>query len=193
MTYRYLALLAGFLGLVGGLIAFRQEPATAIATDVMIQSDISGLANYRDELVQYATISRPDNRTRDLFISAGAAERVANNSTARLPSGTIIVIEAHFANGDPDVFADNIHVAVKSDTWTAADYQTPERAGSWNYFSFDPATGQVSDESLFECFDCHANNSQIDFIFSRDELADFGQSGTVQDSFCNRPNRLPCR
>lgn len=193
MAYRYLALVVAFGALVGGLVLLRaDERPQAVAT---LQTDIPGLANYREALVHYATITRPDNRSRDVYITPGAAQQVANNSTARLPHGTVIVIEAHAvsaATGRTGL-ADNIHVAVKRDDWTAADYQTDERAGDWNYFSFDPETGAMSDEAIFACFDCHGNNAQIDFIFSRDDLAAFGASGEVVDAFCNLPNRIPCR
>ncbi len=199
MAYRYLALIVAFVALVGGMVLLRADETEQPQTVNTIQTDIPGLANYREALVQYATVTRPDSRSRDIYISPGAAEMVANNSTARLPDGTVIVIEAHRVRGNPGGepqrtgIADNIHVAVKSDDWTAADYQSDERAGRWNYFSFDPETGTMSDESVFECFDCHSNNSQIDFIFSRDDLADFGATGEVVDEFCNLPNRIPCR
>jgi hypothetical protein len=84
-------------------------------------------------------------------------------------------------------------VAVKRDDWQAADYATDERAGDWNFFIFDPNTGEVRREGVFDCFDCHANNSQIDFIFTREELAAYGDTGEMQQMFCNRPDRLPCR
>lgn len=199
MAYRYLALVVAFVTLIAGMILLRADDTDRPREAATIQTDIFGLANYREALVHYATITRPDNRSRDIYISPGAAQLVANNSTARLPDGTVIVIEAHHVRANPGGepqrtgIADNIHVAVKSANWTAADYQTDERAGDWNYFSFDPETGAMSDESTFECFDCHGNNSQIDFIFSRDDLAEFGASGIVVDAFCNLPNRIPCR
>ena len=192
MRAHYLALIAAFAALVGGLVLL-QPPSTTKAVGIL-NTDIPGLANYRDDLVHYATITRPDNRTRDLYITPGAGAVVAANSTARLPDQTVIVIEAHqVRGGDRTGLTGNIHVAVKSDYWQPGDYQTDERAGRWNYFSFDPETGQISDESVFACFDCHANNSQIDFMFSREMLADYGATGTLQDTFCNRPGRSPCR
>jgi hypothetical protein len=198
MAYRYVALMVALVALVGGMVLLRADNTEPIQPINTIQTDIPGLANYREALVHYAIITRPDNRSRDLFISPGAAEMIANNSTARLPNGTVIVIEGYHVRSAGGQFertglADNIHAAVKSDDWTAADYQTNERAGSWNYFSFDPETGAMSDESVFECFDCHSNNSQIDFIFSRDNLAEFGTTGQLVDEFCNLPNRIPCR
>lgn len=190
MWVRYLVLVGFFFGVVGVLVALRQ-PTAPTASAYM--PDVTLPENYREELVHFATIDRPDNFSRDIFISPGAAEIVANNDTARLPNGTLIVIEAHRTLGDRRTgLGDNIHAAVKRDDWQASDYQTGERAGAWNYFSFDPETGAISDENVFLCFDCHANNRHIDFLFSRDELIAYGQTGDVQERFCPRPNRLPC-
>ncbi|MEO0561910.1 MAG: cytochrome P460 family protein [Chloroflexota bacterium] len=195
--YRYTALVIAFCTLTAGLLLLRAPETTA---DVArLNTNIEGLANYREDFVQYATITRPDNLSRDLYISPDVAEVIANNSTARLPEGTTIVIEAHRVRAgiggahERTGIADNVHVAVKNSNWGPEDYQTNERAGDWNYFSFDPETGVISDESTFECFDCHANNSQIDFLFSRRQLVAFGETNTIQDEFCNLPNRIPCR
>lgn len=188
MLIRYLILLAALIALVAGMLLFRQ-PTPAQAYEPRFEFP----ANYHDELVHYATIDRPDNRSRDIFISPGAAEIVAGNDTARLPGGTVIVIEAHRIRGDQRTgLADNIHVAVKRENWHASDYATDERAGDWNFFIFEPETGAVIEDGVFDCFDCHANNSEIDFIFTRDELGDFGDTGDLQREFCPRPDRLPC-
>ena len=193
MAYRYLALVVAFVALVGGMVLLRADEHDMPTSVLTLQTDIPSLMNYRDSLVHYATVGRPDARSRDIYITAGAAEQVAGNSTARLPSGTVIVIEAHQTRAGQRVgLVDHVDVAVKRDNWTAADYDSDERAGDWNFFSFDPSTGAMSTDTAFACFDCHANNSQIDFIFSRDELAAYGATGDVQTSFCNRPDRLPC-
>jgi len=189
-------MVAGLFLLVGGLLwlgaASNAAPVEPVAQSGY-QPNFTLPTDYRETLTQYATVERPDARSRDIFISPGAAQMVANNSTARLPSGTTIVIEAHrLRGGQRDGIADNIHVAVKRDDWQTTDYQNAERAGDWNFFSFDPDTGQLTDERMFDCFDCHANNSRIDFIFSRGELATFGQRGEVVQSFCRLPDRLPC-
>lgn len=192
MSGRYLLLVAVVCFLVGVLILLRE--AVPAPTSSTIRSDVMLPENYRELLVHYATIDRPDNRSRDIYISPGAAERIANNSTARLPDGTLIVIEAHRTTrgGGRAGLTDNIHVAIKRSDWQASDYQTDERAGQWNYFSFDPETGSMSDEDIFQCFDCHANNSQIDFIFTRESLADYGHTSETQVTFCRRPGRLAC-
>lgn len=192
--WKYLAMLGGLAVFIGSVLWWGGSSGTSTAAEPTTYApDVILPADYRNELVHYATIDRPDARSRDIYISPGAPETVANNSTARLPNGTIIVIEAHrLRNSGRDGLADNIHVAVKRADWQDSDYQTTERAGDWNYFSFDPQTQQITDERMFDCFDCHANNSEIDFIFSRDELADFGRTETVQQGFCNRPDRFPC-
>ncbi len=196
MLIRYLglgAVLAAALGIL--LYAVPPAPEEVEAQAIPgYQPNFVLPADYQDTLVHYATIDRPDGRSRDIFVSPGAPEAIANNSTLRLPNGTMIVIDAHLGTRDRRRgSADNVHVAVKRDDWQSSDYQSAERAGDWNYFSFDPQTGELTDEDMFSCFNCHANNAQIDFIFSRDELSDYGETGEVQQGFCNRPDRLPCR
>ncbi|MEM6282106.1 MAG: cytochrome P460 family protein [Chloroflexota bacterium] len=193
MLSKYFALIAVVTAFVGGLLFVgRSMPQTEAAPDAVYAPSFD-LPDYRNELVHYTTVDRPDSRSRDIYISPGAAERVATNSTARLPGGTVIVIEAHstFAGQRRDIT--EVHVAVKRDNWELADYATAERAGAWNFFVFDPETLEVQTDGVFDCFDCHANNSHIDFIFSRNDLIAYGQTGEVQESFCNRTRRLPCR
>lgn len=197
MFARYLGLVSVVAAIVAALIVFRQPQGQSNAA-FAYQPNFTFPEDYREELVLYATVDRPDNISRDIYITPGAAELVANNSTARLPNGTVIVIDAHRvrvgANGEQSRrgFADTIHLAVKRDDWQASDYATVERAGTWNYLAFDPETRQFVSEDIRDCFDCHANNSHIDFIFSRDLLGDFGATDEQQYMFCNRPDRLPC-
>jgi hypothetical protein len=192
MHSKYLALVAIVTAFVGGLLFVGQSmPQTGAANDYYAPQ--FNLPDYREELVHYTTIDRPDSRSRDIYINEGAAQIVASNSTARLPGGTVIVIEAHQTRGDRRTDITEVHVAVKRDNWQESDYATEERAGEWNYFIFDPDTLNVQTDGVFECFDCHANNSHIDFIFSREDLIAYGQTGETQQAFCNRVQRLPCR
>ncbi|MFZ4816223.1 MAG: cytochrome P460 family protein [Phototrophicaceae bacterium] len=192
MQARLLIFVGVFCAVMGGLIWLNQTTPIGSASGYM--PNVSLPPNYRDVLVHYATVDRPDNRTRNVYITAGAPAIIASNSTARLPFGTMVVIEAHrgTAQNPSSGHADNVHVMVKRADWQAGDYQDMERAGEWNFFSFDPRTGALANEDITPCFDCHGNNSQIDFIFTRGLIAEYGQTGEPQLAYCNRTDRLPC-
>ena len=198
MFARYFALISIVAAVFASLLIFRQPEAQSEGSAPAYQPNFTFPQDYRDDLVLYATVDRSDNISRDIYITPGAAEIVANNSTARLPFGTVIAIDAHHIRRGSNSeqrrtgLADTIHLAVKQDDWQDSDYATVERVGTWNYFAFDPETEAFVAEGIRDCFDCHANNSHIDFIFTRDLLGDFGATEEQQFSFCNRPDRFPC-
>lgn len=197
MHIRYLSILAAVAALIGLMLwVTARTPAPMLPQSGGTLPSLP--TNYRDVFEHYATVTRPDNRTRDIYISPNAADWVADNSTARLPNGTVVVIEEHplrrnlsgeWVRGE---MQNALHVAEKRADWQPQDYQSTERAGDWNYFSVDAQSGQLTQESVFECFDCHANNAHIDFLFSREALIAYGQTDILQESTCNRPARLPC-
>ncbi|MFZ5991325.1 MAG: cytochrome P460 family protein [Deinococcota bacterium] len=51
--------------------------------------------DYRKELVQYATVERPDGKSRDIYISKAAVEAVRRGEP--IPVGTVIAIDLHTA------------------------------------------------------------------------------------------------
>ena len=185
--------------------ACSDDPESA-ATPPGHEFPVSGVPypdDYRADLVHYATIDRIDGTIRDLFISPAALDAARNRRA--LPSGTVIVVEARYAqqtDGDyqqdesghwlpGDSFA-QIHVAHKRSDWDAGDYVSDARSGSWNFGSFDVASGQPFDENTESCFHCHNPMSSGDFVYTYDALSAYARTGEVQYLYCDLAARLPC-
>ena len=161
-------------------------------------------ASYRDTFVHYARVDRPDGVTRDLYISPEAVAALQRGLP--LPDETTIVIEAHHAaldaNGDylrdengwlvKDAPFEMLHVIQKRSGWTDADFESAARAGSWNFGSYDPATGERFDESLTACFNCHNGTPQTDFVYSRRLLQRYASTDLMQYFYCNLRARAVC-
>src|SRR5689334_874786 len=96
--------------------------------------------DYRTSFVQYATVDRSDNISRNIYISPESLAAVVAGEP--LPEGTRIVIEAYSGErGDGGTVTQTtllpfIHMAEKRDDWQIADLKTAVRVGDWNFASF---------------------------------------------------------
>ena len=154
--------------------------------------------NYREDFVNYLTVDRVDNFTRDIWVDPAVIPLMETGRP--LPEGTKIVIEAfagtpgangRLVKGAQEPF---IHVAEKRDGWSLEDLPVSSHVGKWNFASFDSRSFQPSGENLNDCFTCHDDSAstRLDFTFSRSMLDVFAASGVKQYQYCNRPDRLRC-
>lgn len=159
--------------------------------------------NFQSEFLHYATVDRIDGTVRDLYINPSAVDNIRGG---RLPAGTTLVVVAYKAekdaSGDPITDSDGhfvrgepfemIHVLERRDNWRSSDFVSHLRNGDWNFGSFDAITGDPFNEDTASCFNCHNVAASSDFLYSVDELNRFLRTGTVQNAFCDLPNRLAC-
>lgn len=153
--------------------------------------------DYRERLVRYAVVDRPDGIVRHLYVSRAAVEAVRRDEP--LPVGTTIVAEAWTAARDgqgrllrdaaghlrPATLLPELDVRQKR-----AD--VPGRPDSWASGRFDVATGEAVNANLAECWICHQSVSGRDFVFTRRALVRFVANGRVQRRDCGRPDRQLC-
>ena len=167
-----------------------QMPAMTATPIVAGREPIQLPENYRDTLVQYAVVTRSDGIYRNLYISPEAVEAVANGEP--LPDRTIVLIEAF--DVENNVADPEIHLAEARSTWEIADLAASSRVGRWNFGAFDARDGSIFAETgLNDCFSCHEGASNRNFIFSNSLLEAFIREGEIQESYCPRPGRAPCR
>lgn len=163
-------------------------------------------ANYRENLVHYLTVDRADGITRNIYISAAAVQAVLNGEM--IPYGTITVIEPFDAARDSQgnisrdtrgrlvadqLRADEIHVGERRSTWLIEDTHANTNFEGWNFRAFAFDTGEPIDRDLNECFNCHDSAFNTEFVFTRDELLTYAQTGEIQYFYCGLTGRNPCR
>lgn len=161
---------------------------------------------YRTRLVHYATVDRSDAVTRLLYISPEAVQ--AARAGQMIPYGTFVVIEAYDAErdvlGQPRTDAsgrwiagalrtDEIHVGERRSTWYIEDLRANTNFDGWNFRAFEFETGTPIDRELNECFSCHDNAFDTEFLFSRRDLYRYAATGDVQYRYCPAPERVICR
>ncbi|HLA44100.1 MAG TPA: cytochrome P460 family protein [Aggregatilineales bacterium] len=161
--------------------------------------------NYRIDLIHYATIDRIDGISRNLYITPAAID--ALRSGEPVPERTMIVIEAFTArrndagtilrdeNGHfiQDVFDPEVHASEMRTTWRIEDMHTTSASGDWNFAAFNLDNGESLHEGINDCFSCHEAAFSRDFVFTRPILMSYVRTGTVQYSYCPRPDRAICR
>jgi hypothetical protein len=160
--------------------------------------------NYRTEFLHYATVDHSDAVIRNIYISPQAANDLQVGYS--LPNQTIIVIEAYNAeldlDGEPLRDAngryikaeplDMVHVAEKRFDWSESDFSGTVRAGSWNFGSYAYETGDLYDEDINACFNCHNATGNSDFIYTYSLLGRYKRSGETQYLYCDLPDRIAC-
>lgn len=160
-------------------------------------------ANYRTQLVHYATISRGSGDLRRMFISPAAIEAVKQNHD--LPSGIIVVMEdtspligqnnqvVRDNNGVPlaTEIVGNLFVREKRTGW-GQEYPTNIRNGEWDSAWFSPAGQRVSAD-LLSCLSCHvtARPSQH-YLYTWQQLSSFVRTGKIGYTACDQGGRQPC-
>jgi hypothetical protein len=134
--------------------------------------------NYRDSLIRYLEVDRPDRKiVRFMYVNpeASAVARPGEN----LPEGTVLIMEDRAAeldaSGAPKRTVDGRMVATdkvltlfvmeKRKGW-GADYPADKRNGDWDYATFNGDGTRRADAKHDGCFACHKNRSQRDFTFT---------------------------
>lgn len=152
--------------------------------------------DYRKELVQYATVERPDGKSRDIYISKAAVEAVRKGEP--IPVGTVIAIDLHTASsshGNYQKDAQGLWVRAQDDPYLHVLAKVPgEGSKAWVFGAFDPTTGQPEPGSSLpsDCFECHRSALATDMVHTFDQLVRFAHSGRVQRVYCNQPGRQLC-
>lgn len=199
----YGALLVAIL-IVASLTQTPPDDAPSVTPTPTLSTRMTLVTDYRQRFVHYATVDRPDARTRRLWINPEALEGLQPGQP--LPQGTLLIIEAFEVPsnvlGQPQVGPDgqlvrgdlipSLHIAEKRPDWTFDDLHAASRLGDWNFGAFEPETGAFQPEGLNDCFSCHEGASGLDFIFSRPLIDRYLQTQRVSHRRCSRPGRLAC-
>jgi hypothetical protein len=165
-----------------------------VLAQVVTRFPFSG--DYRKELLQYATVERPDGKSRDIYISKAAVEAVRRGEP--IPVGTVIAIDLHTAswsNGDYQKDAHGLWVRAQDDPYLHVLEKVPgEGSKAWVFGAFDPKTGQPEPGSSVpsDCLECHRSALATDMVHTFDQFVRFAQSGQVQQVYCNQPGRQLC-
>ena len=162
------------------------------------------LGDYRKELLHYATVERPDGKSRDIYISKAAVEAVREGRS--IPVGTVIAIDLHTAlpngsetdassNGDYQKDAQGLWVRAQDDPYLHVLEKVPgEGSKAWIFGALDPNTGDPEPGSSVpsDCLECHRAALATDMVHTFDQLVRFAQTGQVQQVYCNQPGRQLC-
>lgn len=175
-----------------------------VLAQVVTKFPFSG--DYRKELVQYATVERPDGKSRDIYISKAAVEAVRKSEP--IPVGTVIAIDLHSAatlpkssetdassNGDYQKDGQGLWVRALDDPYLHVLQKVPgEGSKAWIFGAFDPKTGAPEPGSSVpsDCLECHRTALATDMVHTFDQLVRFAQTGKVQRVYCNQPGRQLC-
>jgi hypothetical protein len=137
-------------------------------------------SNYRERLLLYNTIERPDRKpaiVRLMYVNHEAARAAKAGEPA--PDGTLLVMEDRKAtldgNGRPVRDANgrfvptdevlNIFAQQKGKGWGEA-YSADKRNGDWEYAWFNPDGTRRVNAKFDGCFACHMPRAQRDFNFT---------------------------
>ena len=161
-------------------------------------------ANYRENLVHYATVDRVDGMTRNLYITQETLDAIEADTP--IPDYTVIVIEAFHAETEdgrfvydennryiPAEMEPEVHMAEFRSTWRIEDLAASSHVGGWNFGAFDFETGVANRSELADCFSCHEAAVQRGFLFSESLLRAYIRTGQVQYDYCGLPERSICR
>lgn len=173
------------------------------ATEYAVPRGVQFPANYRTEFVQYATVDHKDGIVRDLYIQQSSLDQV--RSGYALPDGTIIVIEMYSAQKDANgeylrdaqgrlikaEIQSPLHIAEKRSTWQREDFEFDALSDDWNFGSYT-LEGELFDEALVPCFNCHNTTERSDFIWSLPMIWRYQRQGEIQYFYCNAGGRSPC-
>jgi hypothetical protein len=183
----------------------------ACAQAVASRERVEFIPNFREVLVHYATIERPDGKLHDLLISREALESF--EETGIVPDGTVLGIESFSVEQNDSgeylrdeqgrfikAFSDGeVHFTEKRADWLEnSELTTPSEltpGSSWRVGAFNIETGEIaSDQNLLECVECHASSEENtrDFMFSWGRLEAFITSGEVNYFRCPTPGRESC-
>jgi hypothetical protein len=181
--------------LAWALVGFqeRPHPLAAAGRDPMTLPE-----DYRQALIHYATIDRPDGVSRNLYISPQALAALERGEG--FPERTLILIDAYDSAGQgpdgrltQDRQQSEIHASERRTTWTLADMRTSAPSGDWNFAAFLTKSGAPFPENLNDCFSCHEAAAGREFTFTLPLIYDYLETGEVQYRFCNQPDREICR
>lgn len=147
-------------------------------------------------MLHYATVDRPDGKTRDLYVQRVALEALQRGQA--LPIGAWVAIQTHQAqpDGAGGYLQKNGRLQKqKSDPfWHAMRKQSDFGSNSWQFAAFNPLNGQNEPgvDLPSDCRECHSAALSSDLLFSLDLLQAFAQTQQVQYKFCNQPGRQLC-
>lgn len=152
--------------------------------------------DYRKELLQYATVERPDGKSRDIYISKAAVEAVRQGQP--IPVGTVIAVDLHTAlsrDGKYQKDAQGLWVRAQDDPYLHVLQKVLGKGSkAWIFGAFDPTTGQPEPGASVpsDCLECHRSALATDMVHTFDQLVRFAQTGRVQRVYCNQPGRQLC-
>lgn len=137
-------------------------------------------ANYRDTMLLYNQIERPDRKppqVRFMYANKEAASTARAGQPA--PEGTVLIMEDRKvqldAAGQPMRSPDgrylvtdeatNLFVQKKSAGWGDA-YPPAQRNGDWEYAWFNPDGTRRANAKFEGCFACHQSRAGRDYTFT---------------------------
>lgn len=136
--------------------------------------------NYRDVLLLYNMIERPDRKPAQVrFMYASRPAAAAAKAGEPVPYGALLVMEDRRVKldekGQPVRGADgrlvptddavNVFVQQKEKGWGEA-YPREKRNGDWDYAWFNPDGTRRANAKFDSCFACHMSRAGRDFTFT---------------------------
>ncbi len=160
--------------------------------------------SYRENLILYTIVDRPDAITRKFYITPASIDAIRRGED--LPERTQILVEAYNAARDAagnvllddqghliaGSLQDEIHIAELRSEWQVEDLDSPFPLGNWNFDAFEVGTGIPRHEVRFDCFNCHSTAFSSNFLFTHAQLDAYANTGETQYMYCNQLSRQPC-
>lgn len=149
--------------------------------------------DFRQNLVQYAIVDRPDGRSRDLYISRPGLEALRRNQP--LPVGTVLAIETFSVTGEQDSRGRMVRNKAENQVHVMTKIQPGEGLRAWGFgaYTLEAAPEPGTSELPSFCLACHQiATNKPEPIISLDMLQKFAATAEVQYFRCNRPEREVC-
>lgn len=149
--------------------------------------------DFRQNLVQYAIVDRPDGRSRDLYISRPGLEALRRNQP--LPVGTVVAIETFSVTGEQDSRGRMVRQKAENQVHVMTKVQPGEGLRAWGFgaYTLDAVPEPGTSELPSFCLACHQIAMvKSEPIISLDMLKQFAATAEVQYFRCNRPEREVC-